>query len=498
MRSPTRAPALLAGVLALAACAGPPRTDSAPRRTVLATESDDARAGRREAAQAEAELGLLDAPALVAYVGGIGDKLVRGLPRRSFAYRFGVVDQVEPNAFALPGGHVFVSRGLLLLANSEDELACVLGHEITHAASRHAARQEALARSGNPLALPWNRAAQQAAYERDMERQADEGGQILCAAAGYDPRALSRFLVTLLQAERLRAGYSRSPGFFDTHPGSQERASAAVVRASEIRWRRDPTLGDTREALLRHLEGLAVGQRPEAGIFEGELFLHPDLDFQIRFPRGWRTSNTNRMVGASSPRGDGLVYLVGEPPTATGREAADAWLEKAQQEQPLEVRESKRVQVGRFEAWRMRLEAGDRRGSIDSYVTFVPYGPHTFRITGAAPAWASAALEPTLATARSFAPLGQAERRSIQARRLHVVTARPGEDLAALGRRTGNAWDVETTAVHNGVFANHRFEGAERVKIAEVAPYRPGAPTAATPPARAAASRAPASAAASP
>jgi predicted Zn-dependent protease len=115
----------------------------------------------------------------------------------------------------------------LLLANNEDELACVIGHEITHAARHHAAAQAA----GQGVALsPWG-ASQNAAYSRDMERTADEGGQILCAAAGYDPSALASFLTTLDQAERLRAGYSRTPGFFDSHPGSQERAAAAATRA---------------------------------------------------------------------------------------------------------------------------------------------------------------------------------------------------------------------------------------------------------------------------
>lgn len=152
------------------------------------------------------------------------------LPARGFSYQFAIVDQMEPNAFALPGGYVFVSRGLLLLANSEDELACVLGHEIIHVAHRHAAQQQALARSGSPLTMPWTRAAQMAAYSREMERNADEHGQLLCAAAGYDPAAMGTLLQTMLQCERLRAGASRTPGWFDTHPGHPERAAIRARR----------------------------------------------------------------------------------------------------------------------------------------------------------------------------------------------------------------------------------------------------------------------------
>jgi predicted Zn-dependent protease len=273
----------------------------------------------------------------------------------------------------------------------------------------------------------------------------------------------------------LRAGTSRTPGFFDSHPGSQQRAAEASVRASELRWKRDPALGDTRAALLRRLEGLAVGQRPETGVFEGSRFLHPALDFQIRFPSGWITANTNLAVGASSPHRDGVVYLTGDPPTATGKEAAETWLRRAQQEkQRVEVQESAPVKVGRMDAWRLRVVTSSGGSSITSYLTFVPYGPNTFRITGAAPTMrADDTLGSTLSTARSFAPLSDADRRSIRSTHLHVVTARAGEDVAALGQRTGNAWDPTTTAVYNGVFSDHRYVGGELVKIAVAEPYAP-------------------------
>ena len=451
------------------ACAGGGSSRSG-KVTVLATESDEAHAGQQGAAEVAAQMGLLGDPALDAYVGEIGRKLLRGLPYRGFDYQFRVVDQVEPNAFALPGGYIFVSRGLLLLANDEDELACVIGHEITHVARHHAAAQQ----GQGPVLSPWG-AAMNSAYDRGMERTADQGGQILCAAAGYDPSALSRFLTTLLQSERLRAGYSRAPGFFDSHPGSQERAAEAAVRASELRWKRDPALGDPRAALLRRLEGVAVGQRPETGVFEGSRFLHPALGFQIRFPTGWITSNTNLAVGASSPRRDGVVYLTGEPPTATGQEAAEAWLARAKQEkQRIEVQQSGPVKVGYMDAWRLRVVTSSGGSSITSYLTFIPYGPSTFRITGAAPTMrADDTLGSTLSTARSFAPLSDEDRRGIRSTRLHVVSARAGEDLVALGQRTGNAWDPTTTAVYNGIFSDHRFQGGELVKIALATPYAP-------------------------
>ena len=458
--------------VALISCASAPTPSERPKTTILLTEQDDVRAGRQGAVDVAAQIGVLDDPALKAYVNAIGQKLLRGVPNRGFDFQFNVVDQVEPNAFALPGGFIFISRGLLLLANNEDQLACVMGHEIGHVVRRHAARQQAIALSASPLSLPWARAGQMAAYSRDMERQADEDGQLLCAAAGYDPRAMGSFLTTLELAERLRAGTSRTPGFFDTHPGSADRVAASAVHASQIRWQRDPSIGDPRASLLKHTDGLAVGPRPEAGVFEGDRFLHPVLGFEVRFPSGWRTANTNQMVGAMEPKGNAMVYLTGDLPAGGAKEVAETWLARARKDAPLDVQEAVPVKVGSIDAYRMLVESNGRGGSIRGYVTFVPFGQTTYRITGIAPSLvANQYLPRVLVTMRSFRPLSEEDRQSIKAMRLRVATAQPGEDLAALGRRTNSAWDPTTAAIFNGLQADQRFRGGELVKTAAVERY---------------------------
>jgi predicted Zn-dependent protease len=353
----------------------------------------------------------------------------------------------------------------------------VVGHEITHAALRHAAAQQALAKSGNPLTMPWVRAANIASYGRDMEREADRGGQMLAAAAGYDPMGMSTFLKSLGQLERFLIGHARLPTFFDTHPGSQERAAVNAARAREIRWKRDPALGDTRASHLRRVDGLALGQRPESGIFVGERFLHPDLDFQVHFPEGWRTSNTNRAVGAFSPRGDAVVFLTADMPSGEPQEVAESFVAKMQEEGPVKVKQSQAVKIGHSGAWRMQLEGSSGRVSVIAYMTFIPYRGATWRITGVSPSHTSKQyLGRTLNTARSFRPLSDADRDSIRSTRLRLATARRGEDLEALGQRSGNAWDLSRTAVFNGIFTNERFEGEELVKIARIEPYVPPAP----------------------
>ncbi|HEX5066032.1 MAG TPA: M48 family metalloprotease [Myxococcota bacterium] len=438
------------------------------------TTYDDARVGRESKKDVEAEVGVIDDPKLQAYVDGIGHKLLRGMDRRGFDYEFAVVDMLEPNAFALPGGYVFISRGLLALANNEDELACVIGHEITHAARRHAAAQQALMARQPPLAMPGMREKQLAGYSREMEREADEGGQILCAAAGYDPMGMSTFLTSLAMSTRLTYGGTPGQTFFATHPGSDERAAANAVRAREIRWKRDPALGDPRAALLAHLDGLEVGQRPEAGIFEGDRFIHPVLGFSVRFPPGWKLQNTNQAVGAMEPSGKAIVFLAGDAPAGNAEQVALGWVEQESEKTRISVEDSKPVKIGAIDAWRVDASAAGAGGSVRALLTFIPFDRSTWRIMGVSPSVFARRYEGAmLATARSFRPL-TAEEREVPVTRLRFAKARAGETIAAFSERTGNTWTVNETAIYNGIFVDHRFEGGELVKFSRNETYQPG------------------------
>ena len=436
------------------------------RRTVIMTTQDNVRVGREAAEQVAAEIGTLDDPELVAYVERIGKKLLRGLPRRDFAYRFAIVDQMEPNAFALPGGYIFVSRGLLALANNEDELANVIGHEIIHAFRRHAQQQQAVAASLPSLSMPWTRAKTLAAYGRDMEREADELGQRLAAAAGYDPMGMSTFMRRLDQRERLLIGAPRNPTFFDTHPGTRERASMNAMRSRELRWSRDPSLGDTRKRLLDRIDGMVIGDRPETGVFVDDYFLHPGLGFQMRFPPGWSTQNTARAVGAQSPRRDAVVFLTSDLPAGDLVEVAEGFVAELAEDVPIEIQEKKNVRLGQIEAVRYALHAGAGGRKLEALVTFFPFAESTWRIVGASPVAAgNRYAPPILLSTRSFGPLDPARRAQIRTDRLRIELTRRGEDVTTFGARTGNLWSPAETALINGQLGHEVYEGGERMKI---------------------------------
>jgi predicted Zn-dependent protease len=482
--------ALLAGIAAASAGCGlfsrsesPPRPAREPaRRTVLATEWDDRRAGERAEKQAVAELGVLQDEALQAYVQEVGARVASHARSGSFDYRFQVVDAWTPNAFAVPGGAIFVSRGLLALTNSEDELANVLAHEVVHVASRHAAAQQFVV-SATPFAFGWWGAAQVAAYARDQEREADDGGQRLALAAGYDPAGMASLLRALEQEERLQLGSSRLPSFLQHHPANVERMAATFSRGAELGARagvspRDPA------AHLRRLEGLVVDANPAEGVFLGSRFVHPDLGFALSFPEGWKLVNTSRMVAAFSPQRNARFALEGAGPGDDPKIAAGRFLATEAQALGARIVDAQSLEIAGRPAYEVRGQIATPTGVMAGQLTWIAHEGLVYRLSAAAPApLAGRYFGRARAMARSFRAITPEERAAIHAQRLRVVPALPGEDLAALSRRTGNAWDPARTAVLNGLVPGAQLEGGQLVKIVISEPYQ-GRPPAADQPSR--------------
>ncbi len=392
---PRRLASLLASGLLAAACTSLPPPEPARRREpVLVDERVDRAVGTDEAERIAAELGLLDAPALQGYVEAVGRRLTGQVHHGQFRYEFRIVDQPTPNAFALPGGFIYVSRGLVVLANSEDELANVLAHEITHVSARHAAARQEIARTQtNPMMLPgivlgavlgdsvgkalsspfgaFN-APYIARYSREQERTADRGGQELAARAGYDPRGMATFLRSLDAAEGYRHGYSRLPSFLDTHPLTAERVRLAAADAGFFSWSPRPPIAKSREGYLRRVEGLVVGPSAAQGLFRGERFLHPDLGFTLEFPQGWELINTPLAVGAVPPRRDAQVFLSVPTPGDDPRAAAEAFLAKNRSFR-IHVRSASELKIGSLGAYRVEGTATTPQGRVDGESTWIAY-----------------------------------------------------------------------------------------------------------------------------
>ena len=261
------------------------------------------------------------------YVAGIGGRLVKNSELPDLEFRFAVLNSQEVNAFALPGGYIYVTRGLLALANSEAELAGVLAHEIGHVTARHTAQRynraittrlgtailsavvqspgvDQLAQIGGELFLK--------GFSREQEYHADTLGVRYMSRTGYNPEAQATFMRTLSSHNSLerelagREGRDPLANFFATHPRTEDRVRKAISAA-----RLSGALAGAplrRDQYLQKVAGLLYGDDPEQGLVRGRTFVHPVLEFTFEVPPGYRLFNTERAVFAKGPQ-DAMIQF---------------------------------------------------------------------------------------------------------------------------------------------------------------------------------------------
>ncbi len=316
------APAAVALGLLLGGCLTPDTTGSA--RQVSLPEPPPQRAAPPTAAQREHERilasynGAYQDPKLDAVLNSAVEKLVAASERPDQRYRVTVLNSSAVNAFALPSGHLYVTRGLISLANDTSELASVLSHEMAHVIASHAAMREDRARqvalvgrvfdnfgAADPdmhaLALAKSKIAL-ATFSRSQELEADGIGVGIAARAGYDPFGAVRFLSSLGRQAELRppsqsataAADGRMPDFLSSHPATPERVRNAQINARQFTG---PGGGNRdREAYLAGIDGMLYGEDPSEGYVRGRRFLHPRLGFTFMAPEGFTLDNTPQAV----------------------------------------------------------------------------------------------------------------------------------------------------------------------------------------------------------
>ncbi|MFM9969530.1 MAG: M48 family metalloprotease [Burkholderiales bacterium] len=307
-----RALAAIALFACLASCAINPVSGSPD--LVLMSEAQEMRLGAQANQQTLKEYALYDINGLQAYVEAIGQKLAKASHRPGLSYRFTVVDSPDINAFALPGGYIYITRGILAYLNSEAELAAVLGHEIGHVTARHSVRQMSAAQ-GADIALTIasifsptlrNQGVQQitnvlgsallSGYGRDHELEADRLGAEYLARTGYDPQAMIRVVGVLKNQELFDAEIAKQEGreprryhgLFASHPDNDDRFREVVNAAKKLQVSGG---ADDREGFLRKKEGMVFGDNAHEGLLRGGVFYHPVLGFAFRPPEGWKFNN---------------------------------------------------------------------------------------------------------------------------------------------------------------------------------------------------------------
>jgi predicted Zn-dependent protease len=400
-----------------------------------------------------------------------------------FKFSFQLVNMIEPNAFSLPGGYIYVSRGILPILNSEDELATILGHEIAHVVRRHSARQMNKSivptiltipglligglisqELGNIINAPINAVGQVylASYSRGQENEADEIGVLLAAKAGYKPKSLGKALGQLDKVVELYTGEESKSSIFDDHPYTPERVKNIQELTEKIHPKPSNPIAKTTSEFNHYMYGLHLQDDPEQGVFDGQKFVHPALKFKITFPEKWKTTNTPTAVGAVSEKQDATVVLGVLAEGEKHVEAGKNFLEKSSKAKGVNIISSGEITFQGLKAFEVKFTQGEKNPSKGHLIWFT-YKDLTFQISGI---WKGTNREIVDGSINTFGGVSNEELKDLKVLTLSLKKAKKGETLDDFSKRTGNVWKNEFLIVMNDLQDQKTLKEGQELKIA--------------------------------
>lgn len=466
----TRAALALVLSAAAAACATNPATGG--RQLSLVSKEQEIELGKQGTQDILQQFGRYPDAKTQAYVERIGKAMAAKSERPELPWTFTVLDDPLVNAFALPGGPVFVTRGILAHMNSEAELASVLGHEIGHITARHSAEQISKAQLaqvglgvGMILSDDLRQYGQVAGiglqlaflkFGRDDERQADELGFRYMTAQGYDPREMADVFETLARASKGDGeGGGGPPEWLSTHPDPGNRAETAEKRAAEVKGADRMKVG--RDEFLAMLGGMPFGEDPRQGYFQGNAFLHPELRFRMELPEGWQKQNTPAAVVAVSPKNDAAIQL-----TAAGKVSPEEAQQKFFSQQGVKPAS---FAGGGLPPGARYFEAQTKEGAIGGLVAFFSHGGSTLQLLGYTAAQALGSYDPAFkATLASFKPLTDPAALAVQPARVELVKVPRDMTISEFNAQFPSTVPLEVVATVNGRDKAGRLQAGQTAK----------------------------------
>lgn len=434
-----------------------------------------------------AQLGAQQHPRILATYGGeykdaklermvakIVGKLTTVSDKPDQTYRITILDSPNINAFALPGGYLYVTRGLLALANDSSEVAAVIAHEMGHVTSNHGIlrqEKEAEAAIASRVAseILQNEAAGREAlirgklklaqFSRNQELQADSIGIRMIGEAGYDPFASPRFLQSMEAYSSFRSisgATDASLDFLASHPATPQRIELAMGHARRIGA---PGVGTTdRDSFLNGIDGLLFGDTPSEGFVRERVFIHPVLGLTFTAPAGFTIDNSATAVMASGPgevavRFDGANLPKG---MALTDYISSGWVTGLDEAtiRPITIN---------------GLPAATARASADRWqfdIVVVGAGDKVYRFLTAAPRGSNALMPASQSISQSFKLLTEAQKAAIKPLRIRVVTVKPGETMASLAERMyGTSRKLDLFRLINALPVGATLSAGDRVKL---------------------------------
>lgn len=448
--------------------------------------------GQQADGEVVAYYGIYDDPQLSAYLTAIGERVLAEshLKRpdadrqfRETPFTFRVVDSPVVNAFALPGGFVYFTRGIIVHMNNEAQLAMVMGHEIGHVAARHASQRALTQQAGQILLIGGAIIGQEAlgipagnilqlggtaaqllflSYSRDAERESDKLGVEYSALAGYAAEEGSGFF-RVIQRVSARGGGSL-PFYLSSHPDPGDREVAVANMAQE--WRDKGTDMDYRgrDEYLSKIDGIIIGENPRNGFVDNNVYYHPELKFRFSVPAGWRLQNDRNQVVTYTEAQDGVQIMNIDSEATSARQTVD----KVLNSEGVTTTDRTDLRINGLVAHRATADATDQQGNPLKIVLHgIEYDGRVYRIISYTTAARYQTYLPAfIAQAESFNTLTDPARLNVQPSKIRIVTAdRNAPFRNFLPSNLPMGMDAEDLAIINQVELDTQIQRGQKIKI---------------------------------
>lgn len=474
---------LILGLLTgLPGCATNPVTGK--QDFVLMSEAEEISLGRKYHQQIIKEMPIYKDPNLTAYVEQVGQRVARFSDRPQLDYRFTLLDSTQVNAFALPGGYIYITRGLLVYLNSEAELAAVLGHEIGHVTARHSVRKQSAATAaglagailqattgiqGSSDLFNVLGKAVLSGYGREYELESDRLGAHYLARASYDPQAMIEVIGVLKNQEMFESQRAREEGrepqayhgVFASHPRNDQRLQEVVGEASHLKIRGMTKL--ERPDFLHQLDGLAFGDSEAGGIVSKGRFLHKPLDFGLTFPDNWIIENQSNRLITLAPQKKAYLEIRVEPL----KEKISPY--KYLQQQGFKPgSDGKNLTIAGRQAYSATTQLNTKLGKRKAQLVVIYDGMQAFLFVGLSRENVDQSRygEKFLQIARSYHKLSAEEKKLASGLHLKLITAKPGTRFATLASHSPISKYAEAQLrLMNDLYPNGEPTAGQQLKI---------------------------------
>ncbi|PKV76093.1 M48 family metalloprotease [Pontibacter ramchanderi] len=447
------------------------------------SESQEIALGKEADPQIVAQFGLYEDPNLQRFINEKGQQMAKISHRNNLNYEFKIVDSPVINAFAVPGGYVYFTRGIMAHFNNEAQFAGVLGHEIGHITARHSAQQQSksiLAQGGlllgmilSPTIAQYGQEVSQGLgllmlkYSRDAERESDKLGVEYSTKIGYDASEMADFFTTLQRKQE--EGGQAIPSLLSSHPDPGDRYNTVHQLADEEQRKQnltDPKVG--RNSYLKMIDGMIYGEDPKQGFVENSVFYHPELKFQFTIPTNWGYQNTPQQVQMGPKDGSAVMGLTLVPGNSL-QEAAQQSL----QNYGLQPVESKQVTVNGLPAIavvadpQQQQQQQQQQQPLRTLTYFIQHGGNIYSLMGITTVQNfNNYFQVFSGSMQSFQVLSDPDKLNRKPERISIVTV-PKASTLAQALRSHNMPDNRHNelAVLNGMQLSDQLPGGTLIKV---------------------------------